>query len=100
MADENGAEGSSLHRNGQKHLRNEQEWVRKKQKIQKDKGESQKGKHRPAKQLNVITRHCELSRGVKIKPPECKHICDKFYKVKNHDDRNNYLYGLLHKVDV
>ena len=99
MADE----GMSTRRKGRKRLRFESEWGRKKRKIQKDSGEAYttyKGDPKPAKQLVAITCRCHLRCSQKLSLSERKHIFDEFYKLKDNDAQNKYLFGLIHKQAV
>ena len=99
MADQ----GTSTRRKGRKRLRFKSEWVRKKRKIQKDSGEAYttyKGDPKPAKELVAITCRCHLHCYQKLNLSECKHIFDEFYKLKDNDAQNKYLFGLIHKQAV
>lgn len=72
-------------------------------KLQKDSGaayETYKGEARPAKQPLAITCRCRLGYGKKISPAVRKLVFDEFYKLKNPDSQNKYLYGLIHKGNV
>ena len=95
--------GTSIRGNGRKRLQFESEWIRKKRKTQKDSGEAYttyKGDPKSAKQLVAVTCHCHHCCSQKLSLSERKHIFDEFYKLRDNDAQNKYLFGLIHKQTV
>ena len=88
---------------GRKRLRNEEGWKRKKRKLQKDEGATYttyKGIETPGKEIMKVSCSCTHRCSEKLNSDELERIFKSFYKLKNHDVQNKYLFGLIRKIPV